>query len=338
VDFTLDDQQQLLRQTAASMLGNECPIGLVRSHTDDPAVVQSLWSDHLHEWVALGDGPLVDHCLFLEEAGAVLLPGPYFATSALFLPVMRAVRHPLADAAAAGEITGTLALAGPSGIWDQSGLADQVRSFVPEADRVDHLACVVGPDPAVMLAPADTDLRLIETLDSTRRLFEVDVAPGESTPLSASALDDVVQRATIALAAELVGTTRWLVDTTVEYSKQRVQFDRPIGSFQGLQFEMVDMALDHERAAAAVYYAAMAFDARDHDRHRAAHVAKAAAGTAARHAAKVAVQVHGGIGYTWESDVHLYLRRAYGSEYLLGPASWHHDRLADALFGIATER
>jgi alkylation response protein AidB-like acyl-CoA dehydrogenase len=185
----------------------------------------------------------------------------------------------------------------------------------------------------VLGAGGATDGRLIETLDSTRRLFEVDVPSGESTPLSADALDDVVQRATIALAADLVGTTRWLVGTTVEYSKQRVQFDRPIGSFQGLQFEMVDMALDHERAAAAVYYAAMAFDARDDDRHRAAHVAKAAAGTAARHAAKVAVQVHGGIGYTWESDVHLYLRRAYAGEYLLGPSQWHHDRLADALFG-----
>lgn len=333
MDFTLTDEQELLRETARVLLGNECPSTLVRAHWDDPSVVEPLWDEHLREWVALGDGPLVDHCLFLEEAGHVLLPGPYFATSALFLPLLRALSHPSADAVAAGELSGTVALAGTDGLWHADPSPEPVRRFVPEADRVDQVA-VVLPGPSVAVVPAASlTARPMETLDPTRRLFELDVPVAvDATPISREALTSVVERATIALAAEMVGTTRWLVGTSVRYSTERVQFDRPIGSFQGLQFKMVDMALDHERATAAVYYAAMAFDADDPDRHRAAHVAKAAAGAAAKHGAKDAVQIHGGIGYTWECDVHLFLRRAYASEYLLGPSEWHHDRLADDLF------
>jgi alkylation response protein AidB-like acyl-CoA dehydrogenase len=142
---------------------------------------------------------------------------------------------------------------------------------------------------------------------------------------------EVVERATVALAAELVGVSRWLLDTTLAYVNERVQFGKPVGSFQGLQWELVDMALDHERAAAAVYYAAMAVDADDSDRHRAVHVAKAAAGTAARHSARTGLQAHGGIGYTWEHDLHLYLRRAYAGDDLLGDTAYHHDRLAELL-------
>jgi alkylation response protein AidB-like acyl-CoA dehydrogenase len=123
------------------------------------------------------------------------------------------------------------------------------------------------------------------------------------------------------------------LDSTVAYARERVQFDRPIGSFQGVQFQLVDAGLDLQRASAAVSYAAMCVDADDEDRHRAVHVAKAAAGTAARHAAKVGLQVHGGIGYTWEHDLHLYLRRAYASDDLLGDVAWHHDRLADLVLG-----
>jgi alkylation response protein AidB-like acyl-CoA dehydrogenase len=112
-----------------------------------------------------------------------------------------------------------------------------------------------------------------------------------------------------------------------------VQFGKPIGSFQAIQHKLADMALAVERASSAVYYAAMCIDADDPDRWRAAHVAKAAAGAAATRAAKDGIQIHGGIGYTWDHDLHLYIRRAYTSEHLLGTAGWHHDRLADLLLG-----
>ena len=138
--------------------------------------------------------------------------------------------------------------------------------------------------------------------------------------------------ATIALSAEMVGTARRLFDMALAYAKERVQFDVPIGSFQAIQHKLADMALDLERATSAVAYAAMTIDAKDADRHRAAHVAKAAAGAAVTRAAKDGIQIHGGIGYTWEHDLHLFIRHAYGSEAWLGTTDWHHDRLAELLF------
>ena len=115
------------------------------------------------------------------------------------------------------------------------------------------------------------------------------------------------------------------------YAKERKQFDVPIGSFQAIQHKLADMSLALERATAAVQYASMTVDDDDADRTRACHVAKAAAGDAARRCLKDGIQIHGGIGYTWEHDLHLFIRRATASEYLLGTDRWHHDRLADLL-------
>ena len=120
---------------------------------------------------------------------------------------------------------------------------------------------------------------------------------------------------------------------TLSYAKERRQFGVPIGSFQAIQHKLADMSLVLERATAAVHYAAMTVDAADDDRAKACHVAKAAAGEAGRRILKDGIQIHGGIGYTWEHDLHLFLRRATADEYLLGTTGWHHDRLADALFG-----
>ena len=136
----------------------------------------------------------------------------------------------------------------------------------------------------------------------------------------------------MAIAAEMVGTARRLFDMALAYAKERKQFDTPIGAFQAIQHKLADLALAMERATAAVQYASMTIDAADPDRTRACHVAKAAAGEAARACLKDGIQIHGGIGYTWEHDLHLFIRRATASEYLLGPTSWHHDRLADLLF------
>ena len=145
--------------------------------------------------------------------------------------------------------------------------------------------------------------------------------------------DGVLRDIAAALTSALqLGAAQRGLDMTVAYSLERVQFGRPIGSFQAMQHKLADMSLDIERAWSAVYFAAMTIDADDADRHRAMHAAKAAAGEAARRNAKDGIQIHGGIGYTWEHDLHLYLRRAYGSEYWMGTAAWHHDRLADLLF------
>ena len=142
------------------------------------------------------------------------------------------------------------------------------------------------------------------------------------------------------LAAEMLGTVRWLFEMTLGYAKMREQFGRPIGSFQAIQHKLANMALAKERALSAVYYAAMTIDAGDSvdrdERRRAVHVAKAAAGAASRLNLKDGIQIHGGIGYTWEHDLHLFMRRALVSEQLLGTAGWHHDRLGELLVAGAS--
>jgi alkylation response protein AidB-like acyl-CoA dehydrogenase len=125
-----------------------------------------------------------------------------------------------------------------------------------------------------------------------------------------------------------MGTTRWLLHTTLDYVKTREQFDRPIGSFQALQHRLADMDVLYERAWSSVYWAAMTIDADDPEQHRAVHIAKTSACEAARHIGMEAMQMHGGIGFTWEHDLHLFLRRALAAEDVLGTTAWHRDRLA----------
>jgi alkylation response protein AidB-like acyl-CoA dehydrogenase len=334
VDFTITEDQELLRDTARSLLAKECPPKLLRAHLDDPSTAGTLW-EHLRGYTALGGGATTDLMLFLFETGYVAAPGPFLATTALFAPVLHAIGHDVLADVQQGNATGTLAIAGHDGVWLPND--DTTKSFVLEVDRVDYLA-VVQPGPTVAVVPRDAvgDVRFVETLDPSRRIFEVDVArvgAADAQPLSAEALQRVLDVATVSIAAEMVGTARRIFDMAVAYAKERYQFDRPIGSFQAIQHKLADDALALERATAAVQYAAMTADVDDADRTRACHVAKAAAGEAARRNLKDGIQVHGGIGYTWEHDLHLYLRRATADEYLLGPTGWHHDRIAELLFG-----
>jgi alkylation response protein AidB-like acyl-CoA dehydrogenase len=310
VDFTMSDEQMMLRDTARALLAKHCPMSLVRAHIDDPSAADPLWAQ-LEEWVVLGEGPLVDLCVFLEECGAVLAPGPYLSTV-------------LAKRLMDFDGTASIAFAGADGQWTVND--ESTKTFVLEADRVDHVLSVWSSG---VTRSAVSGVRAVGSVDWSRRIFEVDVRP--VSPHSNANIDDWLERAWIAVAAELVGTARWMLHTTIEYAKQRVQFDVPIGSFQAIQHKLANMSLAVERAISATYYAAMAVDADDADRHRAAHVAKAAAGRAATLCAKDGIQIHGGIGYTWEHDLHLYIRRAYASEHLLGTSAWHHDRLAALL-------
>ncbi len=335
MNFSLSDDQELLRDTARTMLAKECPTTLLRAHIEDPAAADPLW-ERLRDFAPLGDGPCADLCLFLQELGYVAAPGVFFPTVALAAPLLTAVGDDRAASVLEGAATATVALAGADGVWRPN--ADPVKTFVPEPDRVDWIVVVDGAAGASggtdlrVVAPADAELRSVGTLDFSRRMFEVRASGGDPVGLDAAAVDTVLVRATVAAAAELVGTARRSFDMSLAYAKERIQFDVPIGSFQAIQHKLADCSLGVERAIAAVHYAALAVDAGDDDRFRAAHVAKAAAGNAATRAAKDAQQVHGGIGYTWEHDLHLFTRHAYGSEHWLGTTAWHHDRLAELLF------
>ena len=316
MDFSLTDDQQLLRDTATKLVERECPPSLVRAHIEDPSVYELLWR-HLQEFSALGAGPATDLCLFLEQTGYAAAPGPFLAT-ALFISLTGEDT----------ETTGTVAF-----------LDDPMNPFVLEADRVEKVA-LVGPGPKV--AVLDTSdlrdrLRFVSTVDYSRRTFALNTADlaVESTPMDPEAFAAWVDRANVSIAAEMTGTARRIFDMALEYAKERKQFDRPIGSFQAIQHKLANMSLALQRATAAVQYGAMTCDAVAGDRTLACHSAKAAAGEAARRILKDGAQIHGGIGYTWEHDLHLYLRRATADEDLLGTTSWHLDRIAGLLFDVA---
>lgn len=334
MDFRLSDEQALLVETARSLFTRECPASLVRAVAADPDRAADLFDRHLRDWVGLAGGPVADLMLFLVEAGSAVAPGPFLATAGLFAPLLVAAGHDLADGAVAGNAVGTVAVAGGDGVWAAS--QDTIRTQVIDLHQVEHLALIQASDegPTVVVVPADSVKRKpVETMDLARTTFTIDVPDGlVGAVLDPTALDAALERMALAVAAELVGVARWAVDTAVAYAKERVQFDKPIGSFQAVQHLLVDAALAHERAAAAVAHAAMTVDAGDPDRHRAVHVAKAECGTAARGATKAAMQVLGGVGYTWEHDLHLRLRRAYADDALCGTGAWHLDRLADLLF------
>jgi alkylation response protein AidB-like acyl-CoA dehydrogenase len=329
VDFTLTDEQTLLVDSVSALLERACPPALVRTVAEgDRGAVGSL-SKHLADFAALGDGPVCDQALVAERLGAACAPGPWFVTSALALPLLRAADHDLAAAVADGERTATVAWAGEDGVWRVPPAADPVRTFVLDRDLVDDVI-VVSPG-GIAVTPADGAGRAIEWRDLTRTASEIPVHASPSHPVATEHLDAVLWRATVVLAAELCGTARRLLDLAVAYAGERVQFDRPIGSFQAVQHLLADLALEVERAWAATQWAAMCLDDDPGEARRAAHVAKAAADEAGSLAATTSIQVHGGIGYTWEHDLHLWLRRAITTAHLLGTADEHHDALAALL-------
>jgi alkylation response protein AidB-like acyl-CoA dehydrogenase len=331
MDFTLSADQQLVVDSVSGLLARACPPALVRAVADGDREVARPLGGHLADFAALGDGPVCDHALVAERMGAACAPGPWFVASALALPLLRAVEHPLADEIATGARTATVAWAGDDGVWRVPPSADAVRTFVLDLDLVDDVV-VVLPD-GVSVEPAGGG-RLIGWRDLTRTAWQLPVAGLAAThPLPE--LAPVLARATVVLAAELCGTARRLLEMAVSYARERVQFDVPIGSFQAVQHLLADLALDVERAWAATQWAAMCLDddPTGVDARRATHVAKAAADVAAIHAARTSIQVHGGIGYTWEHDLHLWLRRAATTAHLLGTADEHHDALADLVIG-----
>ncbi len=328
MDFALTDEQELLRESTRALLERECPPPLVRAHMDDLEAAAPLWA-HLRSFSELGTGSMVDLCLFMEELGFVCAPIPFLASAVLAAPVLEAVGSELLPSVLHGSETATLAVAGDDGVWRLN--ADPRKTFVLSAATVDVVLAVDAAGSVVRLDRPE--MRRLETIDPSRPVYDVhtDGASSVVGVVSPDALDRVLLRATVALAAEMVGTARRLFTMALAYAKDRVQFGVPIGSFQAIQHKLADMSLDVERAWSAVYYAAMTVDADDPERRRAVHAAKAAAGEAAKRAAKDGIQIHGGIGYTWEHDLHLFMRRAFGSEALLGTTGWHHDRLADLL-------
>jgi alkylation response protein AidB-like acyl-CoA dehydrogenase len=301
-----------------------------------------------------------------EVIGEALAPSPFFASVCLAANAVLAAGDAAQQTAllpeiAEGRTRATLAFARESGRWDadaisvtweRSGdgyvLRGELRHVVDGASADLILLAARAPSShgeagvSLFAVPADaTGLarEALPTLDPTRRLAALHLG-GVRVPASARlgaeggawpALDRALQRAAVALAAEQLGGAQRALDLSVAYAKQRVQFGRPIGSFQALKHTLADVMVAVEAARSAVYYAGCVAAQGGAALPAAASMAKATASEAFSLAAGSAIQVHGGVGFTWEYDVHLYFKRARSSANLLGDASWHRERVARAI-------
>jgi alkylation response protein AidB-like acyl-CoA dehydrogenase len=309
----------------------------------------------------------VDLVVLMEEMGRASMPGPFFSTVALGgLAILEAgapaQKKEWLPKIATGEAKAALALTEPSGRWDAGGITvtgrasadgfvlDGTKLFVLDA----HLADVVvvaartgetgRPEDGItmFLVPKATrglTVKLLPTMDQTRKLCEVtlrDVRVGREAGLGAvgagwAPLSRVLDRATVALCAEMCGGAQRVLDMTTQYAKIRLAFGRPIGAYQGVKHKAADMLVDIENAKSLTYYAAWAVDENAPEAPLAASMAKAYASDAFRKVAAAGIQLHGGIGFTWEHDLHLYFKRAKSSEFTFGDATYHRERVAQLI-------
>ncbi len=312
-----------------------------------------------------GVGTFLDLVVVLEEAGRALLPGPLFSTMGLAVPALieagtEAQKKKVLGAIAEGSARATLAVTEPSGRWDASAISlaahqksggwqlDGVKTFVPDAGVADYFVVAArtrgdGEEGVTLfLVERNTkgvEVKPLETLDQTRRWSEVRFdavelgadavmgAPDKAWP----PLKRALEWATAALCAEMVGGVQKVLETSTEYAKTRHQFGKPIGIYQAVSHKLADMLVLSESGRSATYYAAWAVDADAPDRALASSMAKAYVSDAYRKVAGDGIQVHGGIGFTWEHDMHLYFKRAKSSEVTLGDATYHRELVAQAL-------
>jgi alkylation response protein AidB-like acyl-CoA dehydrogenase len=307
----------------------------------------------------------VELAVVVEELGRAVAPGPFVPTVSEFVPVIRelgdaAQQDRFLGAVAEGSLTGTLAVAEPGAGYDPATVTAAAtrdgdrwrltgtKQGVLGATEVDEVVVVARADGtrrdegvgAFVVRREDLTITAVDALDMTRSLGTItldgavvaaDRLLGEPGPAAAAALRRAIEEAVVALALEIVGTSQSIFDVTLEYAKHREQFGVPIGSFQAIKHKFADMLVALERARATGYFAALTIAEDDERRALAASTAKVAAGDCQRLLAKEGIQIHGGIGYTWEHDMHLYVRRVKTDGQLFGTAADHRARIADLL-------
>jgi alkylation response protein AidB-like acyl-CoA dehydrogenase len=331
--FAFSQEQLLFRDAARDLLETQCPPAAVRAAWDAPSGrVPGLWS-RLAEMGVTGltvpeaEGGLgmdeLSLVLLLEEAGRAALPEPLLETTAVGAPLLAEagtpeLRERWLSRVASGEAVITV------------GLGD--APLVAFADTADLLLLQRG-DAIHAIPRAETTLTGQSSVDGSRRLFAVTWRETAGTRLAAGAeaIDRAFDRGALAAAAELVGIARRLLDMTVEYTRVRHQFGKPIGSFQAVKHHLASALVKLEFARPVVYRAA--YSIARADRHRSEHVsmAKAQASDAALGAARAALQCHGAIGYTVEYDLHLWMKRAWALAAAWGGAGWHRARVGSAI-------
>jgi alkylation response protein AidB-like acyl-CoA dehydrogenase len=291
------------------------------------------------------------------------MPGPFFSTLLGGLAILEAgsgeQKKEWLGRIADGQAKATLAWTEPSARWDAAGVTTRAKAsggtyaltgtklFVPDAHLADALVVVARtsegkrPEDGVSLflvqrGAKGLATKLLPTMDQTRKLCEVALDETPAVLLGArdngwGALERVAQRATVALCAEMCGGAQKVLDMTTDYAKIRIAFGKPIGSYQGVKHRAADMLVDVENAKSLTYYAAWAVDENVPEAPLACSMAKAYTSDAYRKVSGAGIQLHGGIGFTWEHDLHLYFKRAKASEFTFGDATYHRERVAQLI-------
>lgn len=345
MQFGLSESQQILKNNARKFFATECPMADVRRIMEtDTAYDAVLWDKMAEQgftgitfpeqFGGLGLGK-IELALLLEEMGRALVPGPFFSTVVVCGHLITAAanaeqKHKFLTPICDGEVRAAYAA------YDQDGAPVQltassisgVKLFVADAGAADFL--VVDAQGTLCIVDArDSGVKIVPmpAMDLTRKLYTVSFDGTPAIRLAGTA-GDAFDVAAMALAAEMVGGMQRALDQTVEYAKTRKQFGKPIGQFQAVQHHCADMFLQMESARSAAYYAAWALEEHRDEAPVAVSIAKMYASDAARDAGNRGIQVHGGMGFTWENDLHLLYRRFKASETAFGDATYHRERLA----------
>jgi alkylation response protein AidB-like acyl-CoA dehydrogenase len=371
MNFAFSDEQEELRRLTRRWLEEKCPSSVVRRLMEsEDGYDTSLWKENAAMgWQAMaipeqygGAGfGFLEQVVLLEEMGRSLYPTPYLSTAVMAANVLLNVgtdeqKQKYLPALAAGDLTATVAFTEPNGSWEESGVEATVtatatghtlngtKSFVVDGHTADLLIVAARTPAGVSLFLVDATnsgltSRRLETMDMTRKLAEVvldsvEVGPEAQLGDAGSgwrAIERMLAKAVVALAAEQVGGAQRCLDMSVEYAKVRHQFGRPIGSFQAIKHKCADMLVQVESARSAAYYAAWAAAEDNDELPQVAPLAKSYCSEAFFFCAAENIQIHGGIGFTWEHDAHLYFKRAKSSELLFGDPAHHRAVLANRL-------
>ena len=354
MQFGLSESQEILKDNARKFFAGECPMNRVRQLAETGTAYDAdLWSKMAaqgftgiifpEKYDGLGLG-VVDLILLMEEAGRALVPGPFFATVALAATAIDAVatdaqKTKYLAPICRGEARATLADLEAGAGWGTradgkmaavNGRLTGEKLFVPDADVADFLVVTArGGVFAVERNAPGVSVTPMPAMDLTRSVYAVQFNNTPAEKLAdASAMERATDVATAALVAEMVGGMQRVLDMTVEYAKTRKQYGKAIGAFQAVQHQCADMYLETESSRSAAYYAAWALDHDPANAATAVSIAKMYASDAYRTVGNRGIQVHGGMGFTWENDLHLYYRRAKASETMLGDATFHRERIA----------
>jgi alkylation response protein AidB-like acyl-CoA dehydrogenase len=369
MNFAFSDDQEELRRTVRAFLDAKSPETAVREQMDTEAGFDAaVWKQmaeqlglqglHIPEEYGGSGYTYVELGVVLEEMGRSLLCAPFFSTVVL---AANTLIHSGDDAAKAkylpgiadGSTIATLAFTEPSGKWDESGITLEAtkagdgytltgtKSFVLDGHTANLILVAARTAAGVSLFAVDADAAgltrtALSTMDQTRKQAKLDFdqTPAELIDEDGKGWDvisQVLDLVVVGLAAEQVGGAQKVLDMAVEYAKVRVQFGRPIGSFQAIKHKCADMLLEVESAKSAAYYGIWCASELNDELPSVASLAKAYCSEAYFHASAENIQIHGGIGFTWEHPAHLYFKRAKSSELLFGDPTYHRELLAQRI-------